>query len=242
MLLAREPSEARVDALRNYLKEHTAPVLPLLTDTDLRAHFHRQPFSGAVVRCPRTNVHEWLLLLGDAAHSVIPPTCEGVNAGLEDVRILTEIIDSGTPALFETFNTERMPDLRALGVYAVHLRDNISSEDPTRSVTNVVLRVIGTLGARFGKDAGQVEQRLFGPDAGLESYRGVIGPWIRSRDRWTPRVRPVVQRLQRVRRLLPSRRRRTSRVPAGLGPGHSQGIRHVWAAAVVTVHGETSLR
>lgn len=67
-----------------------------------------------------------------AAHSVIPPTGEGVNSGLEDAFLLPEHLSSGSATAFQNFNDARVPDLEALGTYAMHLRDNVANTDPVR--------------------------------------------------------------------------------------------------------------
>lgn len=64
-------------------------------------------FSGAVTRCSKFNHGEFLLLLGDAAHSVIPPTGEGVNSGLEDTRYLAEAFETDPTTPFATYNALR---------------------------------------------------------------------------------------------------------------------------------------
>lgn len=202
LLLSREASDANVAALRRHIELHAPLAAPLLTDADYRAFFGREPFGGAVVRCPRVTVDEWLVLLGDAAHSVIPPTGEGVNSGLEDAALLAEHLASGSATPLADYNAARMPDLDALGEYAWHLKDNVANSDPVRTATNVALRIIGAAAARVGRTDSQVEQRLFGPDADPMPYRDAIGPWLAFRDRWTPPVRRLVRG---VRRVLPRR-------------------------------------
>jgi len=90
LLLSTEPTEDHISALRRHLRQYAPLVLPLLTRDAYVDFFGRAPFSGAVVRCPRVSHDGWLVLLGDAAHSVIPPTGEGVNSGLEDAMLLAE--------------------------------------------------------------------------------------------------------------------------------------------------------
>lgn len=183
MLLSSDRSEDRITALRRYL-EHNAPLLPpLLTHANYADFFNREPLGGAVVRCPYVSHDEWLVLLGDAAHSVIPPTGEGVNSGLEDAMLLAEALASGSSTPLTDYDEARMPDLSALGEYAWHLKENITSEDPARATRNVSLRILTALLGIVGKNDGKVEQRLFGPKAGAMPYREAIGPWIALRDR-----------------------------------------------------------
>lgn len=200
LLLSREASEANIAGLRGYIERQAPLAVPLLTDSDYLDFFDRDPFGGAVVRCPRVNVDEWLVLLGDSAHSVIPPTGEGVNSGLEDAALLADHLASGSATPLADYNAARLPDLEALGEYAWQLKDNLASSDPTRSATNVALRILGAIGARFGFRNSQVEERLFGPHGGLTPYREAIGPWIAFQNRWTPPVRRAVTAVRKLTR------------------------------------------
>ena len=191
LLLSTEPTEDHINALHRHLRQYAPLVLPLLTRDAYVDFFGRAPFSGAVVRCPRVSHDEWLVLLGDAAHSVIPPTGEGVNSGLEDAMLLADALASGSPMPLREYDEGRIPDLKALGEYACHLKDNIANEDPVRSVSNVGLRVLSAVAGLVGQKSGELESRLFGPDAGRMPYRDAIGPWIQFRDRWTPPLRRI---------------------------------------------------
>lgn len=199
LLLSTEASDENVAALQAHLRDH-APLVPaLLTDHDYRAFFSRKPFGGAVVRIPHVTLDNWIALLGDAAHSVIPPTGEGVNSGLEDAFLLADALKSDSPTALDDYNRARMPDLEALGEYAWHLKSNISSDDQARTATEIVLRIIGAIGSKVGFGDSQVEQRLFGPRSGLSGYGEVIGPWIDFRRRWTPWVATAVRAILSIR-------------------------------------------
>jgi len=59
----------------------------LFSDDELRRYFTRKTYRGAIITCNKMNIGEWILLLGDAAHAVLPPTGEGINSGLEDTVV-----------------------------------------------------------------------------------------------------------------------------------------------------------
>ena len=61
-------------------------------EEELAEYYTRRTYRGAVVKVNRLNEGEFVCLLGDAAHSVLPPTGEGINSGLEDCMILWECI------------------------------------------------------------------------------------------------------------------------------------------------------
>lgn len=181
LILSRIASPANVEAL----KEHVARVAPkasrVLPHHSYVDFFSRHSFSGAVVSCNRLAFDEWCVLIGDAAHSVIPPTGEGVNSGLEDAYVLTRHLDSETP--FADFETARLPDLQALNHYARGLRDNVKDPTWARSVANTTVRIVDSVAQRLGLPHASVEDRLFGPNAQGEPYRDVLSPWIRQRQR-----------------------------------------------------------
>lgn len=198
LLLSKDGSDAHVRALRAHVQEHAALTAPLLSEEDYRAFFGRKPFAGAVVRCDRIAFEEWLLLLGDAAHSVVPPTGEGVNSGLEDAFLLAEYAARGSATWFADFEAARLPDLAALGEYATVLKDNLRSTDPVRGGADVVVRIVDSVAARLHLPSARVEDRLFGHDAGLTPYRDAIGPWIRERRVLFPIAKGVVGGVRRA--------------------------------------------
>lgn len=191
LLLADEATPERIRGLREHLEQHAPLAAPLLDDEDCAAYFGTRPFGGAVVISPRLAFDEWLLLIGDAAHSVLPPTGEGVNSGLEDAALLAEHAASGSATWFADFEAARLPDLAALGEYAWTLRDNLRGDDRARGAANVILRILDAAAGALHLPSAQVESRLFGPDAGAEPYREAIGPWIRQRRALFPPVRAI---------------------------------------------------
>lgn len=192
LLLSEEATPDNLRALRSYVKEYAPLAAPLLTDQDYVDFFSRGSFSGAVVRCPYVNVGEWLVLIGDSAHSVIPPTGEGVNSGLEDCCILVDHLTSGSATPFADYNAHRMPDLAALGEYAWTLMENVNTTDPARKVSTLVLRILGGIGQKVGIKGSQVEDKLFGPSADRTPYREIFAPWIAEQHRLYPKVYAVV--------------------------------------------------
>ena len=74
LLLSDDASDANVAALRELLQARAPQMASLFGDDELRRFFGRRTFRGALVWCSRAHVGEWLVLLGDAAHSVLPPT------------------------------------------------------------------------------------------------------------------------------------------------------------------------
>jgi kynurenine 3-monooxygenase len=91
---------------------------------------------------------EWLCLLGDAAHSAIPPTGEGINGGLEDCQILAQGLnrnDGSVPLdFFAKFHRTRLADVLCLHEIATFLNDNFyanRAEKAARIMTQILASI-----------------------------------------------------------------------------------------------------
>ena len=95
------------------------------------------------MRVPRLNYDEWMVLLGDASHSVLPAAGEGINCGLEDATILCKAIEEDEAKAFSHYNDLRHHDVYALGTYAKFLLEGqaapaVSGCDPVSCVLHVI--------------------------------------------------------------------------------------------------------
>ncbi len=125
----------------------------LRTETDAQAFFAKH-FPDAVPLIPglaaqfmaaplgkMATVKTWpwsrgsALLLGDAAHAIVPFFGQGMNAGFEDVTLLSAMLDRGADfsKAFARFAEQRKPDADAIADLAVEnfveMRDKVA--DPT---------------------------------------------------------------------------------------------------------------
>jgi len=106
------------------------PLMPTLLDD-----FHENPTGSMVtVRCRPWHVRDKVVLLGDAAHAVVPFYGQGMNAAFEDVVVLDECIKRFAPdwsRVFEQYEAQRKPNVDALADLAI---DNfIEMRDKTAS-------------------------------------------------------------------------------------------------------------
>ncbi|MDH3710283.1 MAG: FAD-dependent monooxygenase [Cyclobacteriaceae bacterium] len=76
------------------------------------------------------------LVIGDAAHAIVPFYGQGMNASFEDVRILDEIIDENAgdwSKVFEQFQQARVENTNAIADLAIdnfyEMRDRVDDED-----------------------------------------------------------------------------------------------------------------
>ncbi len=102
----------------------------------LETEFAENPASSLVtVRCSPWNVDGQTLLLGDAAHAIVPFFGQGMNAGFEDCTLLYQLMEEHKgdyESLFNTFSRRRKPDGDAIADLAldnfVEMRDKVADE------------------------------------------------------------------------------------------------------------------
>ncbi len=96
------------------------PLMPTLADD-----FFANP-TGALctIRCAPWNIGGKALLIGDAAHAIVPFYGQGMNCGFEDCRILASMIGSSNPdwgKIFADFGKRRKPDADAIAAMALDI-------------------------------------------------------------------------------------------------------------------------
>ncbi|HTA26977.1 MAG TPA: NAD(P)/FAD-dependent oxidoreductase [Bacteroidia bacterium] len=114
------------------------PLMPTLLDD-----FSNNPSASLVtVRCFPWSVDDKMLLLGDAAHAIVPFYGQGMNCGFEDCTTLNEIMDkyltnphdeAGWKKVFEETEKLRKPNSDAIADLAVanfvEMRDLVTHPD-----------------------------------------------------------------------------------------------------------------
>jgi kynurenine 3-monooxygenase len=75
-----------------FLRSRFADVLPFMPDA-LREFKSRPSASFITIRTSHWHYHDKVVLLGDAAHSVVPFYGQGMNAAFEDASILNQLLD-----------------------------------------------------------------------------------------------------------------------------------------------------
>ena len=131
-LAGEELADIDSGSARRVFETDFADALPLMPD--LEADFRDHPVGSLVTtRCHPWNVGDRVLLLGDAAHAVVPFYGQGANAGLEDVSLLLDELDATDDwaLAFDSFAEGRKPHADALAQLALdnyaEMRDHVAS-------------------------------------------------------------------------------------------------------------------
>lgn len=89
--------EERPQDIPAFFDNHFPGVTNLIRPLDLKTQFIQNPHLPLIsIKCSPHHVLDSGVILGDAAHAMVPFYGQGMNAGLEDVRVLFETFDRYT--------------------------------------------------------------------------------------------------------------------------------------------------
>lgn len=104
------------DAFETFFKKEFPDAYPLFPN--LKQEFEENPVSTLMtVKCSPWNDQDRVLLMGDAAHAIVPFYGQGMNCGFEDCIVFDRLLDEEKGNLnnvFERFSSERKPDADAI--------------------------------------------------------------------------------------------------------------------------------
>jgi kynurenine 3-monooxygenase len=119
-------------AVRAFFAQQFADAAAVMTDLEQQFAAHPQGRLGTI-HCQRWQLDGRALLLGDAAHAIVPFHGQGLNCGFEDCRVLDQLLDgtADPSAALARFEHERRPDTEAIAAMAlenyVEMRDGVRS-------------------------------------------------------------------------------------------------------------------
>lgn len=122
-----EQQQNSTSSLTEFFQTNFPGAAPLIgTPTTLSSQFTENPHLPLIsIKCsPHHHTHT-AVILGDAAHAMVPFYGQGMNAGLEDVRVLFQHLDAhpsttgGRTKALSEYSTERVPDAQAINDLAL---------------------------------------------------------------------------------------------------------------------------
>lgn len=138
-------SENAEQKLPKFFHEHFPGVCPdLISTEDLQRQFNDNPHLPLIsIKCRPYHYKSSVVILGDAAHAMVPFYGQGMNAGLEDVRVLFDILDkhdvydtktsrkaevaSARQVALDEYTTQRAPDAAAINDLALRNYEEMRS-------------------------------------------------------------------------------------------------------------------
>jgi kynurenine 3-monooxygenase len=117
-------------AVLEFFRREFADALPLIADLAAQFATHPQGQLGTVHAAP-WHVDGRVLLLGDAAHAIVPFHGQGMNAAFEDCVVLDRLLDASAEwaTCFAEFERLRRPNTAAIAQMAlenyVEMRDSV---------------------------------------------------------------------------------------------------------------------
>jgi len=174
-LSSEEDSDGNVQKFKNYLKKTLPPFAACLTEQNYRNYFKSKIFRGAITKVSKLVVDDWAVLLGDAAHSPVPHTGEGINSSLEDCAILQDCLairNSFTDS-FNEYDKRRLEDVHALSALAYSAAYGGAKNKFQMSVLSMM--------SKCGLIGPCKEDYLFGKhSAEMKPYSEVVKTWRRQ--------------------------------------------------------------
>lgn len=141
--------DASPEDVEPFFREHFPDALPLIPE--LKTQFQRNPSSALVMtRCDPWNVGGRAVVLGDAAHAVVPFYGQGANAAFEDCLVFCETLDAcggDAQATVREFARIRKPAGDAIG--DLSLDNYIEMRHKTASSLFLLRQRIETMIQRF---------------------------------------------------------------------------------------------
>jgi kynurenine 3-monooxygenase len=118
------------EAVMNFFMEFFPDVIPLIPE--LAEQFKANPTSSLLSTSCNPWHHNQFMLIGDAAHAIVPFYGQGMNAGFEDCRLFMETAERNQFAwekVTKEFSTQRKPDADAIRQLAlqnfIEMRDKV---------------------------------------------------------------------------------------------------------------------
>ncbi|XP_004554593.2 kynurenine 3-monooxygenase [Maylandia zebra] len=112
------------DEVIEFFQKYFPDTIPLIGADTLQRDYFRLPAQAMVsVKCNPYHIGDACVLMGDAAHAVVPFYGQGMNAGFEDCIVFDEIMDQFNEdfsAVLPEYTRVRVPDDHAIADLAMY--------------------------------------------------------------------------------------------------------------------------
>uniref|UniRef100_A0A087XYQ2 Kynurenine 3-monooxygenase n=1 Tax=Poecilia formosa TaxID=48698 RepID=A0A087XYQ2_POEFO len=112
------------DEVIEFFQKYFPDAIPLIGAATLRRDYFRLPAQAMVsVKCSPYHIGDKCVLMGDAAHAVVPFYGQGMNAGFEDCIVFDEIMNQFNEdfsAVLPEYSRVRVPDDHAIADLAMY--------------------------------------------------------------------------------------------------------------------------
>ncbi|KAF6207704.1 hypothetical protein GE061_016152 [Apolygus lucorum] len=101
-----------------FFATHFQDAIPLIgRDNLVNTYMSNRPSNLVSIKCSKYHSGSKLIIIGDAAHAMVPFYGQGMNAGFEDCSILDDLLHNhkySTAEALEAFSRSRNPDAEAI--------------------------------------------------------------------------------------------------------------------------------
>ena len=140
------------ERIRSFFKAHYADAIPLLDSFVDEFNDHPTGSLGTVRAAP-WHMNGQVLLVGDAAHGIVPFFGQGLNCGFEDCAVLDDLLQRNEPfeQLFRRFYESRKPNTDAIADMAlenaVEMGEKVANPEflKRKKVESILERQLGDL-------------------------------------------------------------------------------------------------
>ncbi|XP_037638709.1 kynurenine 3-monooxygenase isoform X2 [Sebastes umbrosus] len=112
------------DEVIEFFQKYFPDTIPLIGVDALKTDYFRLPGQAMVsIKCSPYHIGDKCVLMGDAAHAVVPFYGQGMNAGFEDCIVFEEIMDQFSEdfsAVLPEYSRVRVPDDHAIADLAMY--------------------------------------------------------------------------------------------------------------------------
>lgn len=122
------------EKIKAFMQHYFPDALALMPD--FLSEFKQNPDAAMVtVRCFPWIWEDRYMLIGDAAHAIVPFYGQGMNCGFEDCRVFNELMDEHNdwPSLLKAYEKSRKPNADAIAELAlrnfVEMRDKVADPE-----------------------------------------------------------------------------------------------------------------